>query len=104
MSETVLDVKDLPPVHEVWLDAGELAQWLTDLKEFAQVESVAVKGGPGYAQLAPAEHLARAGTALQAGECAAVQVRYHFDGADWVDTAARLPRGTRLVRMRAPTA
>lgn len=102
MSEKPLDVADLPQVHELNLSAGELAQWLADLQVHAQVHGVAVKGGPGYARLTPAQDLANAGAALQAGECAAVQVRYTFDGAEWVDTAARLPTGVRLVRMRVP--
>ncbi|MBI5610992.1 MAG: hypothetical protein HY902_19125 [Deltaproteobacteria bacterium] len=102
MSETPLNVADLPPVHELGLDAGELAQWLADLQAHARVHSVAVKGGPGYAHLSAAEDLADAGAALQSGACAAVQVRYHFDGFDWVDTVNRLPAGARLVRMRVP--
>jgi hypothetical protein len=37
---------------------------------------------------------------LLEGRARGIQIRYHYDGADWWDTLMRTPQGIRLVRIR----
>ena len=92
-----------PPVPPMWqadLDAGALEQLFADLTAAAEVLSVRGKGGAGRHASAEPLTLASARERLASGGIAGVQIRYRFEGREWIDTLLRVGRGCRLVRCR----
>lgn len=90
----------VPPMWQAGLDAAALEQLFADLIASAEVLSVQGKVGAGrYASdepLTPASARER----LARGEITGVQLRYRYDGQEWVDTLLRVADAFRLVRCR----
>ena len=93
-----------PPVPPMWqadLDAAAVGQLFADLGAAAEVLSIQGKGGAQkYASPDPLA-LDTARDRLASGEIAGVQVRYRYDGGEWIDTLLRAAGGFRLVRCRS---
>ena len=93
---------ELPELAQGMLDAAGLEALFRDLAACAIVEELQVKGG-AQAYATGAGTLEGAWAALEHGGARGVQLRYRFQGQDWVDTILRAGNGWRLVRARAPS-
>lgn len=96
-----------PPVPPMWqadLDAGAFEQLFADLTTSAEVLSIQGKAGAGrYAATEPLT-LASAHESLASREITGVQIRYRFEGCEWIDTLLRVGFVLRLVRCRVEIA
>lgn len=94
-----------PPLldlHTGDLDAAGLGALFGDLERHAAVASITGKASGGeYAGQVPLAH-AEALEALLRRKVLGVQIRYHWDGKDWIDTVLVRPEGWRVVRINAP--
>lgn len=88
----------LPPLTQALLDAPTLAALFADLAEHADVLDVITKGAPRRHAAAEVISLDAAREALNHG--VAVQVRYRWDGAEWLDTLMPSGAGARIVRIQ----
>lgn len=92
----------LPTVSLEELDESAFAALMLDLALRGHDCDVTVKtaacmqGGA-----APSASLAAAGYALARGHVAAIQVRYQYNGARWVDTILKTADAFKLVRMES---
>jgi hypothetical protein len=97
---TFADGPPVPLLVEGLLDPPTLARLFADIASTGTVLGVREKGGPieyaGGDAMPPAVALER----LLAGTARALQIRYHFDGHEWTDTALATPAGFRVVRCR----
>lgn len=98
---TFTDGPPVPLLVEGLIDAVTLQQLFTDLKTHATVVAVREKNAPTAYTTPDGQTLAAAFERLRDGTARALQVQYHFDGHDWVDTIMALPSGFRVVRCRA---
>jgi hypothetical protein len=88
----------LPELQQGRLDLATLWALVEEIETLGRVLEVSVKGAP--AARARSELGLRAGVeALVAGGVRGVQVRYAYDGREWVDTLLRDGQGVRVVRM-----
>lgn len=97
MSEQPLE---LPDLHQADLDDATVAALFRDLAACAQILEVQVKGG-ATARSSARPDLDTARDLLLGGQVRAIQVRYAYQGAQWLDTLMRTPGGVRVVRMQA---
>jgi hypothetical protein len=82
------------------LNADAIEQLFADLTASAEVLFVQGKAGAGrYASIEPLT-LASARERLASGGITGVQIRYRFEGREWIDTLLRVGHGFRLVRCR----
>lgn len=84
------------------LDEPTLTALLDDLSELTEILEVLTKGGECARAERSQPDLREAVAALQAGQLRGVQVRYLWDGQQWLDTLLRGPDGVRLVRVQVP--
>lgn len=90
----------MPQLQQADLDPATLDALFADLAQCAQIDEVLVKGAAdGRAGRLAGLEQARA--ALAAG-ARAVQIRYRWQGATWLDTLMRTPQGVRIVRTAVP--
>lgn len=93
----------LAAVQEAVLDDATLRQLFFDLSQLAEVLEVRLKA----AERAYATHsvptLEAARQAVSTREALAVQLRYRYGNAEWIDTLVRVETGFRLVRVQAPS-
>ena len=94
----------LPDLHTGDLDAAGLSALFSDLERHAAVSSVTVKSSAQEYTRRQSPTLAEALEALRQRSVHGIQVRYHWDGAEWIDTILVRPNGWRVVRMNAPPA
>ena len=95
-----------PPVPPMWqadLSAEMLAPLFADLSASAEVVSVRGRCARRENSTEPLT-LADAHACLVSGAFAGVQLRYRFDGQEWIDTLLRLAGAFRLVRCQVPPA
>jgi hypothetical protein len=95
------DGPPLPLLVEGLLGDDEIEQLFAELASHARVLEVRAKSGPRDHASPERLDLDGAKRLLLTGATRAVQVRYHFDDAEWSDTLLRLPNGVRLVRCKA---
>jgi hypothetical protein len=94
-----------PPVPPLWqadFDEAALEQLFVDLATAAEVLSVRGKVNPVLAASPEPLDLGAARDQLFAGVLTGVQIRYRFDGHEWVDTVLRNGPTFRLIRCRVP--
>jgi hypothetical protein len=101
MSESAESIA-LPDLQSSTLDAETLDQLFFDLAKLAEVLDVRLKAAATARANAAAASLEDARLALVQGQTLAAQVRYRFQGVEWIDTLMKTADGVRLVRMRAP--
>lgn len=97
------DGPPVPLLTEGILDAATLRQLVTDLQAATVVQSVREKGPPGRYAAPDDLPLDTAFDRLLTGLARSLQIRYQYDGHDWVDTILALPSGFRVVRCRYDT-
>lgn len=93
---------DLPELHSGDLDAETVGALFDDLERHAVILDVLVKAAPNRHVSGAALPLREAQALLAAREVRGVQIRYHWQGAEWRDTLMQLPTAVRVVRMRMP--
>jgi hypothetical protein len=91
----------LPTLVEGLLGDPELELLFTELAAHGRILEVLTRVGPRDHASPDRLTLGEAKRLLLSGAVRAVQVRYHFDDAEWSDTLIRLPTGTRVVRCKA---
>lgn len=90
----------LPDLHQAILDEPTLEQLLADIETHAKVSEVIPKFTQrGYVPEGPM-NIQEARNLLLFRSARGVQIRYHYDGADWWDTIMVVPEGFRLVRIQ----
>lgn len=91
---------ELPDLHQADLDDATVAALFRDLAACTNILEVQVKGG-ATARSAAKPDLDTARDLLMGGHVRAIQVRYAYQDAQWLDTLMRTPSGVRVVRMQA---
>jgi hypothetical protein len=88
----------LPPLQQHDLDDEALDSLVRDLTQLAEILEVRGKRGPGYATI---EELPLHDAIGQLREqlIRGVQIRYLFDGQEWLDTLIVTAAGIRLTRL-----
>jgi hypothetical protein len=94
----------LAEVQEAILDDATVRQLFFDLSQLAEVVEVRLKATEQAYATHAAPTLEAARQAVSTREALAVQLRYRFGNAEWIDTLVRVETGFRLVRVQAPAA
>jgi hypothetical protein len=94
----------LAQVQEAVLDDATLRQLFFDLSQLAEMLEVRLKAGERAYATHSTPTLEAARQAVTAREALAVQLRYRYRNAEWIDTLLRVENGFRLVRVQAPSA
>ena len=93
----------LPELYQGNLDVTQVRQLFSDLREFAEIDGLSLKGGPSA--MTNGENttsLAEAEALLSAHQVMGVQIRYRYQDKAWFDTLLRRDDGVRVVRIEAP--
>lgn len=94
----------LPELTEGLLDPATLERLFADLEACAEVLEVLTKLGPQERVTGSVRpSLAEAHDLLRAGGVRGVQIRYRYQGQEWLDTLLVRPAGTLLVRIQPAT-
>ena len=89
----------MPELTQGVLDEATLEALLDDLTGLTEILEVQIKGGEFSRARRVDEDLRQAVAALRGGQLRGVQVRYLWEGQQWLDTLLRNLEGVRLVRM-----
>ena len=92
----------MPELTQGVLDEPTLQALLDDLTGLTEILEVLTKGGEFTRAQRVDEDLRQAVAALTAGRVRGVQVRYLWEGQQWLDTLLQGPEGVRLVRVNPP--
>ena len=91
----------LAELTEALVDSQLLERYFEDLARCAEIGEILPKlAVRERVVLDHAWTLLEAKAALTAGQVRGIQIRYHYDGAEWWDTLLAQESGVRLVRMR----
>jgi hypothetical protein len=101
MSQTAEPV--MPELTQSELDGETLAALVQDLTSQTQILEVITKGGECARADKTRLTVAEAVTALCGGAVRGVQIRYLWQGAEWLDTLMSNQGKIRIVRMKAPS-
>ena len=99
-----MGLSQLPPMREALLDELQLDQLLGDIHALGENvllmhrDSGQTRRWDGSLPLS--EQLAAAGSGLRTGQLQRLQIRYQWEGADWIDTLERRDQSFRLARIR----
>lgn len=92
---------DTTPSVEATLSASDLDDLFRDLAVCAEIQHITVKHAPDQRFATPtAPDLAAARVRLDQPQTHAVQLRYNYDGAHWIDTVTRTSTAFQLRRIR----
>jgi len=89
----------LAELTEAVLDAPTLDALLADIGSLAEVLEVVTKGAEQVLARPAPLSLVEAVQLLRAGRLRGVQVRYRWNGEEWLDTLLRGEVGIRIVRL-----
>ena len=90
-----------PTTVEAVLTGSDLDDLFRDLTACVELQHIAVKHEDSRARAEPMGlDLAQARAVLDQPQTLAVQLRYAFEGALWIDTLTRTPTGFHLRRLR----
>jgi len=98
-----MDLSELPPMREACLSEEHVRQLFSDIAALAsdirlmQKSPRAQRASALRATTAEQMHMAQ--DALLSGAIARVQIRYHWQKANWIDTLERREDGVRLIRI-----
>jgi len=99
-----VSLTELPPMCEGLLSAEQVRQLFSDIESLAskvllmqRLPNTQRATAPG---LSTPEQLRSAETTLLSGTIPRVQVRYHWESVNWIDTLERREDGIRLVRIK----
>ncbi|MCA9795273.1 MAG: hypothetical protein KC910_25865 [Candidatus Eremiobacteraeota bacterium] len=90
----------LPYVTQGSLELSELEQFREALG-LTEILQISLKGAPLARAEAGPPDLEQALAALAEGKIRAIQVRYLFEGDQWIDTLLREAEAVRVIRMKA---
>lgn len=93
----------MPEMREGQLDAAQVEQLFADLASCTQVLAILEKGGQQNHAKTSHSNLIAARDRFLNREVLAVQIRYHYDNAEWIDTLLHSPTGIRVVRCQQST-
>jgi len=92
------DGPPLPEMREGQLDAAQVEQLFSDLDSCTQVLAILEKGGRQDHAKSSQPNLVAARDRFLNREVLAVQIRYRYDNAEWIDTLLHSPTGIRAIR------
>lgn len=92
------DGPPMPEMREGQLDAAQVEQLFSDLASCTQVLAILEKGSQQNHAKSNNTDLSVARDRFLNREVLAVQIRYHYDNAVWIDTLLHSPTGIRAVR------
>ncbi|MDC0935821.1 hypothetical protein OAS39_06010 [Pirellulales bacterium] len=98
-----LDLSELPPMREACLSKEQVCQLFSDIETLA-TDILLMQRSPRSQRAAAsrattAQQLRTARDTLLSGVIPRVQVRYHWQDANWIDTLERRDEGVRLIRI-----
>lgn len=99
-----IDLAELPPMREMMLSEEQVRQLFADI--VSQASEVLLMQRLPHAQSASAptlstpEQLSAAQVSLLSGSVPRLQIRYHWQEVNWIDTLERRAEGVRLVRIK----
>ena len=96
------EIPNLPDVQESVVDAATIDRLFFDLSQLAEIVDVKIKAAKEAYASAAAPTLTAARAALAARHALGVQLRYRYQGVEWIDTLFAVADGFRIVRMQAP--
>lgn len=92
------DGPPMPEMREGQLGTAQVEQLFSDLASCTQVLAILEKGGQQDHAKSNNTDLSAARDRFLNREILAVQIRYHYDNAVWIDTLLHSPTGIRAVR------
>jgi len=98
-----MNLADLPPMREALLSEEQVRQLFNDIESLGsdillmQRSARSRRASPTTATTA--EQLRTAQETLLSGSVPRVQIRYHWEAANWIDTLERKDDGVRLIRI-----
>jgi len=96
------DGPPIPEMREMIFGEEQIESYISDLKNFTQIDSVQAKGGEtAYADESPLQ-LDNAFIALKTGAARGIQIRYQHNGFDWTDTVFSAANAYKVVRCQHP--
>jgi len=98
-----MDLTELPPMREAMLSVEQVQQLFADIEALAS-EILLMQRSPRSqratsARVSTAEQLRTAKDALLSSTLPRVQIRYHWQAMNWIDTLERRDDGVRLIRI-----
>lgn len=90
-----------PPMLEMregLLDVAQVEQLFSDLDSCTRILAILEKGGQQAHAKSNNSNLEAARDRFLNREVLAVQIRYHYDNAEWIDTILHTTAGIRVVR------
>ncbi len=97
---SLADGPPMPEMREAHLDALQVTQLFSDLGACTQILAIQEKGGKQDHAKSNGTDLAAARHRILNREVLAVQIRYRYDNAEWIDTLLQTPAGIHAVRCR----
>ncbi len=98
-----MDLSELPPMREALLSEEDVSQLFSDIATFgSQILLMQRTKGSSRAttsQATTAEQLTAARDSLLSGELPRLQIRYHWQEKNWIDTLQRREAAYYLVRI-----
>lgn len=98
-----MNLADLPPMREAVLSEEQVRQLFSDIESLGSdillMQRSARSQRATPAKATTAEQLHAAQDSLLSGSVPRVQIRYHWQAANWIDTLERREDGVRLVRI-----
>ena len=95
-SNTTVQLADLPPVHEARLQAKQLIELLQDIQDHATHILLRTHASPP----ASAQLISSVIESVRNHQMSRTQIRYRWQGCDWIDTIEPQKSGYRLVRIQ----
>lgn len=92
------DGPPMPEMREGQLDAAQVEQLFTDLAACTQIVAILEKGDRQDHAKSSQPDLAAARDRFLNREVLAVQIRYRYDNAAWIDTLLHSPTGIHAIR------
>lgn len=89
-----------PTLYEAVWDREQLRQLFADLNQAAEIQHVQVRTEVDGSRGDRTVTLGEAEALFEAGQAAAIQVRYCFDGEQWCDTVMIDANAARIIRTR----
>ena len=98
-----MDLSELPPMREALLSEEQVRQLFSDIESLASdvllMQRSARSQRATASRATTAEQLRTARDTLLSGSVPRIQIRYHWQEANWIDTLERRDNGVRLVRI-----
>ena len=104
-----MNLSELPPMREALLNEEQVRQLFSDIEGYGSDIVLMQRSAPSrratLSNTLTAEQFQIARDSLLSGTVGRLQIRYHWQSANWIDTLERREDGVRLVRItHAPPA